>query len=152
MIESQTIEIQNRFDIIEARMQVRTLARELGLDLFDQARISLAASTVAIILGLESTGNGSISMGRRQFGERVGVEVVCTKADARLPDLASGVLDDAKRMVDELTVIELPSRGVEVTLFKWGRMEYWGDVVGAQPIPTAKPSMAEAPDRPRSAF
>ena len=48
MNDIQTIEIHNRFDIIEARMQVRTLARKLGLDLFDQARISLAASTVAI--------------------------------------------------------------------------------------------------------
>ncbi len=124
MNDNQTIEIHNRFDIIEARMQVRTLARRLGLDLFDQARISLAASTVAIILGLESSGNGTISMERRQFGERMGVEVVCTKADARLPNLASGVMDDAKRMVDELTIRELPSRGIEVTLFKWGKTRY----------------------------
>jgi hypothetical protein len=128
MNENQTIEIHNRFDIIEARMQVRTLARKLGLDLFDQARISLAASTVAIILGLESSGNGSISMERRQFGERVGVEVVCTKADAKLPNLAAGVMDDAKRMVDELTIKELPSHGIEVTLFKWGKTRYPGDL------------------------
>ena len=131
MNDNQTIEIHNRFDIIEARMQVRTLARKLGLDLFDQARISLAASTVAIILGLENSGNGTISMERRQFGERVGVEVVCTKADARLPNLAAGVMDDAKRMVDELTIRELPSRGIEVTLFKWGKSRYpggWGQM------------------------
>ena len=128
MSENQTIEIHNRFDIIEARMQVRTMARKLGLDLFDQARISLAASTVAIILGLESSGNGSISMERRQFGERVGVEVVCTKADARLPNLAAGVMDDAKRMVDELTIRELPSSGVQVTLFKWGKTKFPRDL------------------------
>jgi hypothetical protein len=66
-------------------------------------------------------------MERRQFGERVGVEVVCTKEDARLPNMAAGVMDDAKRMVDELTIRELPTRGIEVTLFKWGKARYPGD-------------------------
>ena len=62
MTDREPIAIQNELDIIEARMHVRKLAREAGLDLFDQARISLATSTMAIILGLEKSGNGSIHL------------------------------------------------------------------------------------------
>lgn len=129
------MEIESRFDIIEARMRVRTLAREIGLDLFDQARISLATSTLAIILGLEEVGRGTIAMGRLNAGERVGVQVICTRADRALSDLAAGVLDDARRMVDDLMVKKLPSGGIEVTMIKWARLGKQQWIVGLEPIP-----------------
>jgi len=44
MNDIQSLAIENQLDIIEARMRVRLLARDSGLDLFDQARISLATS------------------------------------------------------------------------------------------------------------
>ncbi|HSJ58875.1 MAG TPA: ATP-binding protein, partial [Anaerolineae bacterium] len=70
MTDREPIAIQNELDIIEARMHVRKLAREAGLDLFDQARISLATSTMAIILGLEKSGNGSIHLSQLDDGGR----------------------------------------------------------------------------------
>ena len=118
MNDLNTIPIHNELDIIEARMHVRKLARETGLDLFDQARISLAASTMAIILGLEKSGTGAISLSQVDDGERLGVQVICTRNDASVHDLAEGVLDDARRMVDDLGVTKLPD-GVAVTLIKW---------------------------------
>lgn len=118
MTDLKTIPIQNELDIIEARMHVRRLARETGLDLFDQARISLAASTMAIILGLEKSGRGSISLAQLHDGERAGVHVICTRHDSSPQDLAGGVLDDARRMVDELGVETVPG-GVAVSLIKW---------------------------------
>jgi hypothetical protein len=119
MDERQTITINNELDIIEARMRVRTLARETGLDLFDQARISLATSTLAIILGLEKGSRGSVGMTRLHTGERVGVQVVCTRRDTSPRDLAAGVLDDARRMVDDMQLSELPGGGLAVTVVKW---------------------------------
>jgi len=118
MNDLKTIPIHNELDIIEARMHVRRLARETGLDLFDQARISLAASTMAIILGLEKSVKGSITLAQVHDGERVGVQVICTRHDAYAQDLAGGVLDDARRMVDELGVETVPD-GVAVSLIKW---------------------------------
>lgn len=119
MDESQTIAINNELDIIEARMRVRTLARETGLDLFDQARISLATSTLAIILGLEKGSRGSVAMIQLAANDRIGVQVVCIRRDTSLQDLAEGVLDDARRMVDEIQVSEPPGGGVAVTMVKW---------------------------------
>jgi hypothetical protein len=138
MNESLTISVHNKFDIVEARMQVRTLARKIGLDLFDQARISLATSTLAIMLGMEAAGKGQIALGCLEDNGRKGVQVVCTKPDTLLHDLATGVLDDAKQMVDDLLVEALPSRGIKVTLIKWagGRQRAASD---AGPI-----SLAEA--------
>ncbi len=145
MDESQTIEIHNQFDIVEARMQVRTLARQVGLDLFDQARISLAASTSAIILGLaRREQGGQISMKRLADGKRIGVQVVCTGSGMTLHDLASRVLDDAERMVDSLTVEALPSNGIKVTLIKWASAGTYTLAPGLQPALTDE---AQAPSR-----
>lgn len=123
MNRSQTIVINNELDIIEARMRVRTLARETGLDLFDQARISLATSTLAIILGLEKGSHGSVDMTQLKTNDRAGVQVVCIRRDGSPRDVAAGVLDDARRMVDEMQVSEPPGGGVAVTVIKWaGRL------------------------------
>jgi hypothetical protein len=119
MDKSQTIIINNELDIIEARMRVRTLARETGLDLFDQARISLATSTLAIILGLEKGSQGSVGMMQLHANDRDGVQVVCTRHDTSPHDLTAGVLDDARRMVDEMQVSEPSGGGVAVTVVKW---------------------------------
>ncbi|MFN2166490.1 MAG: hypothetical protein ACK2U9_09535 [Anaerolineae bacterium] len=119
MDKSQTITINNELDIIEARMRVRTLARETGLDLFDQARISLATSTLAIILGLEKGSRGSVGMTQLHAHDRVGVQVICIRHDTSPHDLTVGVLDDARRMVDEMQVSQPSGGGVAVTVVKW---------------------------------
>ena len=127
MSNRQTIPIRNDLDVIEARMQVRTLARESGLDLFDQARISLATSTLAIILGLEKSAGGTVIMEQLDSYDRRGVQVICLRPDTSLHDLAAGVLDDARRMVDDLRVEEPPGGGVAVILVKWlGRAKQYG--------------------------
>jgi hypothetical protein len=101
-------------------MQVRTLAREAGLDPLDQARISLATSTMAAILGLEDATGSEITISYQQNDGRPGVRVTCIRKSALLHDLASSVLDDARRMVDDLQVEASAANGVKVTLVKWG--------------------------------
>lgn len=118
--EIKSVPIQSRGDVVESRMQVRTLAREAGLDPLDQARISLATSTMAAILGLESATGSRISIEYLQNAGRPGVQVTCTRHGALLHDLASGVLDDTRRMVDDLYVENMPTNGIKVVLIKWG--------------------------------
>ncbi|GEM_PF-1872914 len=132
MNDIQSLAIENQLDIIEARMRVRLLARDSGLDLFDQARISLATSTLAIILGLEKAGTGIITMHPLAEAGRTGVRVVCIKHRASQRDLAAGVLDDARRMVDELRVEERPEGSIHVSLVKWaGRSKRLDSLAGA---------------------
>jgi hypothetical protein len=116
----QTVSIENRSDIMKTRMQVRTLARQAGFDPLDQARISLATSTVAAIMGLEKAGEARIRISYLYNGTREGMQVTCTKEGTPPHDMASGVLDDARRMVDDLIVEVLPREGVKITVRKWG--------------------------------
>jgi serine/threonine-protein kinase RsbT len=118
--EIKSVPIQNRGDIVESRMQVRTVAREAGLDPLDQARISLATSTMAAILGLEDATGSEITIGYQQNNGRPGVRVTCIRKSALLHDLAWSVLDDARRMVDDLQVETSADSGIKVTLVKWG--------------------------------
>jgi len=131
--EIKSVPIQNRGDIVESRMQVRTLAREAGLDPLDQARISLATSTMAAILGLESVQGSQISIGYLHNAGRPGVQVTCIRNGALLHDLASGVLDDTRRMVDDLYVETAPTNGVKVVLIKWGSRRIHQTLVGGDP-------------------
>jgi len=127
--KKQAIVIENYSDIVEARVRVRSLAREASLDLFDQARISLATSTLAVILGMEKSGGGSIAMERLgpslPGGRGVKVTCICkVGSEAALRGAnatadAGGALDDARRMVDDLLVHTAPNGGIEVTLIKW---------------------------------
>lgn len=119
MYKDEIITVQSKFDIVEARMRVRTLARGAGFDLFDQARISLATSTLAIVLEMEHGSQGQIVMERLETAGRTGVRVVCTNPHTLLHGFASGVLDDTRRMVDELLVEHTSTEGVKVTLIKW---------------------------------
>ncbi len=120
MSESQTIMIHAQIDVITARVKVRELARALGLKTTDQARISLATSSLAQTLGLGKKLPGQIIIDRLIREERTGVRVVCVAADASDCDLKPEVSRDMGWMVDELTVETLPSNGgVQATLVKW---------------------------------
>ena len=133
--EVKSVPIQNRGDIVESRMQVRTMAREAGLDPLDQARISLATSTTAAILGLESATGSQISIGYLHNAGRPGVQVTCTRHGALLHDLASGVLDDTRRMVDALYVEDMPTNGIKVVLIKWGSRRLHPTITAEEAVP-----------------
>lgn len=118
LAKGQEIEVHTEFDIITARMKVRKLAQAMGLTTVDQARISLATSSLAQALGLGEAHPGQIVMAGLGRGERTGVRVVC-KAGAITPNLSPMAFEDMRWMVDELTVETLPPNDVQVTLVKW---------------------------------
>jgi anti-sigma regulatory factor (Ser/Thr protein kinase) len=131
VVKRQIIIVQNRFDIVEARMCVRNLARQAGFDLFDQARISLATSALASILEMEHAEQGQITVELLEGAKRAGVKVVCTNPNPLLNGFASAVFDDTRRMVDDLFVEHMPSTGVRVTLLKWINGKERRSIVGA---------------------
>lgn len=115
----RTINIRTEIDVIAARMYVRELARSVGMNLGDQARISLATSSLAHTLGVGVTHPGQITLEHLRRDERQGVRVVCTEKNDQPRDLASVALGDTRWMVDECTIEKLPSDGWQVTLIKW---------------------------------
>jgi hypothetical protein len=119
MNDSQTIKVHDDLDIITARLLVRKLARARGFDIADQARISLAASSLVYTLGLERVHRGQIIIDCLSDGARTGIRVVYTKADGAIRGLNPEALDDVRLMVDELSVERLPGDDLQVTLVKW---------------------------------
>jgi serine/threonine-protein kinase RsbT len=121
MDENETIAVREEFDIITARMRARELARALGFNLVDQARIALATSSSARALGVDGTPRNqiTITLGYLGGGERSGVQVVCIKANTALGDLSPGAFSSTRRMVDELAIEALPPSDVQITLIKW---------------------------------
>jgi hypothetical protein len=120
MNESQVLALHSESDIIAARLLVRRLARARGFDIADQARISLAASSLAYSLGLGGIVNeGQIAIECLSDGARTGIRVVYTKASSAMFDLALEAFEEMRFMVDELSVERLPGDDLRVTLLKW---------------------------------
>ena len=118
MIHTKTLAIATESDIVLLRMYVRDLARAIGLSLADQARISLAASSVAKAIGLGHSYQGQVTASDCVRDGRTGVQVICSARSDKM-EHASSALRDAKWMVDELTLENVPSSMVQVTLLKW---------------------------------
>lgn len=114
----KTMRVASESDIMLLRMQVRDLARAIGMALVDQARISLAASSAAKAIGLGVTHQGQATIDDCCRDGRTGVRVVCTGQNGKADTTPSG-LGDARWMVDEFTFETLPSNQVQVILVKW---------------------------------
>ncbi len=123
MTSPQSFKIDTHYDVVFARKQVRELARAVGLDTTNQARVSLGVSALAQKLGLGAGFEGEITLEAIQDEpERVGVRItlVCARGVNGGP-----VTHDLPRsrwmyMVDELSVAVQPNGVTRVTAVKWG--------------------------------
>jgi serine/threonine-protein kinase RsbT len=138
MSKEVRIYINNDLDIVNARMQARQVARQMGFGTADQARISLAASELANVLSWNSSESGEIILSEINRDERSGLQVVCVIDMATIPlnqeGERSGVssaasplyglehnqnLSSACRLVDESFIEAQNERYTQVTLVKF---------------------------------
>ncbi len=117
MDKSQTIPVQSEFDVFMARMQAREMAREIGFDAMNQARIALATSSLACALRLGEMQQGQVTLNCLERAGDWGMRVDCTTASGVNGRAEPWAFADLKWLVDELVVKELPSNNVQVTLF-----------------------------------
>jgi len=118
--ERHIINIRNNVDVILMRTEVRNSARQIGMDMMDQASISLAASSLAHALGLGGAQDGQVSIERVTRNGRIGLQVVCVNpANSVELSMAARALQDARWMVDELSIEEISADTVKVTMIKW---------------------------------
>src|SRR5512133_1968492 len=75
MTESRWVMVNNEADIINARLYTRQMAKEAGLQIMDQARISLAVSSLAYIIRLVASHPGQIVIYRINQNGRSGIQV-----------------------------------------------------------------------------
>lgn len=119
----KTIFVDTNLSIISARAEIRKLARMAGLDTADQARISLAASTLAHFLDLGGQHNGAIHFERLNHDQQPGVRVICVtqgrKLNNTLESEHGGTLNKLRWMVDDLSVEYLADNEIQITMTKW---------------------------------
>lgn len=119
MNERVTIPIRNAFDAITARARVRDFARETGLDITGQARISLAAYSLANTTKLRSTNQCQLSIQGLKKGNQTGVKLACTIPNVADDHLTSDTFGNVKWLVDEFSVETLPTNEVHIILTQW---------------------------------
>ena len=119
MNDRVVIPIRTAFDAITARAKVREFARQRGLDITGQARISLAAYSLANASELDDKSQGQLVVNSLKKGKRVGIKVVCVILDTTNNHLASEAFENIKWLVDELTIEALPSNETRVALVQW---------------------------------
>ncbi len=110
--------IRSMFDAINARRQVRDMARNLGFGLSEQAGVSLAAWTMADRLGFGATCTGSIVVGPVQQVGQEGMRIICRSSNGFQPLDAKDV-DSIGWMVDEVELKDCAGSNIEVVMTKW---------------------------------
>jgi len=120
MLAQQILNIRNSHDIISTRMQVREAARHAGMDLGDQARISLATSSLMEGLGLgHDSSSSSITIEHLNEGPNKGLRVVCCFVNPRERQPVQMAAGNIGWMVDNVTINYLENDQVEIILTKW---------------------------------
>lgn len=127
MSESRCIPINNEVDIINVRQQTRQMAKDAGLPIIDQARISLAVSSVAHLIRLGSGIRGQIVLNRIVEHNRSGVQVVWmigphSEIEAEVLELKNSKMT---MMVDEMDIQVSAEVGTCITAMMWAPLTKW---------------------------
>ena len=126
------IYINNDMDIVLARVQTREIARKMGFNTADQARVSLAASELARLLSWAKPDKAEMIISKTTRNGHQGMQVNCQVH----PELISGedcpdetsqaaipsrIFVGARRLVDESNIDVQNNEQALVTLIKWLR-------------------------------
>ncbi len=122
-LEARSIHIESNLHIIAARAEVRSMARKLGFNTMDQARISLATSSLAHLLDLGGIYEGEINFEETNNAKDPGLQVACIafcgQSHNHNNPISDKDLSKLNQMVDELNVERLPSKDIKVSITKW---------------------------------
>ncbi len=132
-IPPSVISIRSDLDIVVARMAARDVARHLGFNKIDQARISTATSELARSIVMKAV-EGTVTIGPIQRGNRSGIEVIVDDYCSGMPDVSALLQDGSqheqhtgpglatsRRLMDELNIDTRLEQGTTVTCRKWLR-------------------------------
>ena len=129
-METETrIYVNNDLDIVLARMQARDVAKKMGFNTADQARVSLATSELARVLSWMTHEPGEIVLSNAHKNGRHGLQVVCLVQRQHVtldssngsvePSLPYRSLAGACKLVDESIIEKNNGKQAMVTLIKW---------------------------------
>ncbi len=131
-MESLSIALEQEYDIVAARGEVRRLARALGFGSVDQSRLATVASELARNV-VKYAGRGRlIAQPVTDAGGRKGLRLVFEDSGPGIKDLAAAMRDGfstggglgkglpgSKRLVHEFQIESAPDRGTRVSVVRW---------------------------------
>lgn len=131
MGEKSIIVIVTEWDIVAARQLGRNIAKELGFDIVDQARITTAISELARNIYLYAC-SGKIEIEKAVFGDKVGMIIIASDEGPGIEDIRL-VMEDGystlgglgaglpgvKRLMDRIDIQSAKEKGTIVRIEKW---------------------------------
>jgi hypothetical protein len=127
---TRTIPILNQVDVHAARMYTREAARLVGLELNEQAQVSMATSALADCLKMTARTNNHSQppAAASQIiiqvieGDRQGLEVDFESWNVSSGDSVQSQMKRILSLVDEVSVQPAPGGPVRVIIKKWPRL------------------------------
>lgn len=117
----QRLVVNEEYDVIAMRQEIRQIARAVGLDLTQQAKITAAISAIARAI-LATDGSSVFTIHVDESGARPALQIACEPARTgrnSVADLASMLhFDEARSLVDDASLANLDS-GAILTLRMW---------------------------------
>lgn len=120
----------NEWDIIEARSQGKSAAKDLGFNTADQAKIAVTISELARNI-YKYAGKGQIHIASVLDENRIGLQVIAADRGPGM-DISKVMIDGystsgglgsglpgAKRLMDDFAVKSSPEEGTVITATKW---------------------------------
>jgi serine/threonine-protein kinase RsbT len=127
-----TIFVSSDLDVVMARIEARKLAKQMGFNTADQARISLAASELARALSWNNEAPGEINFSTASQNGQQGIQVVCfvkreyvaannngDPAEPQEISIPNRCLTGARQLADESFIEEQEGQKAQITLIKW---------------------------------
>ncbi len=129
MNKTRTIPILNQVDIHAARMYTREAARLVGLELSEQAQVSMATSSMADCLKMASPVQpvpGRVTETNQIIVQIIdnghpGLQVDFETLNIPNSETIQFQLKRIQSLVDEIKVEEQPDGVIRVIMIKWGR-------------------------------
>ena len=128
-----TVRIGSDLDILKARQQGRTLARQIGFSGSNLTIIATAISELARNILLYAKA-GELALGPIEANGHRGIAIVARDRGPGIPDIARAMqvgfstsgslglgLPGAQRLMDEFEVVSEVGRGTTITAKKWLR-------------------------------
>lgn len=123
--------VRTEFDIVKVRQTVRAFAKDNGMGIVEQTRITTAVSELFRNM-YNYAGGGEVIIEKGEFDGRVALIVTCIDQGPGIPDLEMAMTDGyttgmgmgyglpgAKRLVDKFEIYSEVNRGTTVRVIKW---------------------------------
>ena len=123
--------IQTEFDIVKVRQTVRNYAKENGMGIVEQTRITTAVSELFRNMYNYANG-GEVLIERGEVEGHIALIVTCIDRGPGIPDIGMAMADGyssgmgmgyglpgAKRLVDKFEIYSVINKGTIVRVMKW---------------------------------